>query len=612
MKTQKLFFSLFAACLSFALSASAATPPLAPPLFGWQVWPASSERIVPASVSPVDATNAIVRIVSAKGVVASASFAVRSMSSFKALSLKPSDLDSGAGAKIPASRMDIRIVKCWYQDRNGWFAARRGPGEAILVPELLLHDDTLVQTDSKTRENLVRTSPAGAPAAYRRIKAAKGGAITPAADFIAADDAATLQPLPFAKKETRQFYLTLDIPADAKPGIYKGTIALSADGRELGHFDLRLRVIDHLLPEATSRFFGGRSLDGAKVATGKAPAVVTTDEEPCHFVGALPAAFHSPARLSILTSIGMTDPVIIPSDLAKLNDCFGATLPKSLWIAAPGALDMEPKGAPAPEAIRKIADVALKTGVKDVRLYIPSRMGGEGLQKDLPALTAADDAGVKAWVFADDATYTAASDVIASPMRQGYPRAFSGVGDRVHGNEVPPYGYPYGHIEHSDSRQCERWGAIGIPYYLYSTLPAGVEDPAIWRRRLGVEPYLLGYSGIVLSRLVEPVDPWNDWAAADHRSRTFLYPTKTGFVPTLAWEGVREAIIDCRYLSSVNRLANDVRFAGRDFARLDLEGRKAAHWLDFLRSPTCNLDAMRLDAIAWIDHLQLIRARYVR
>ena len=611
MKTQKLF-SLLAASLFFAFAANAATPPLNPPLFGWQVWPASGERIVPTSAPPEDATNAVVRMVSAKGVVASASFAVRSMAAFPSLAVEVSDLKTSDGATLPAKQIDLRVVKCWYQDRNGWFTDRRGPGASVLVPELLLHDDSLVKTDSKTRENLVRTSAAGEPAAYRRIKAAKGGAVTPAADFVAADDAEKLLPVSIAKKEARQFYLTIDVPADAKPGVYNGVVSFKAADRELGHFDLRLSIIDHLLPAATSRFFGGRSLDGAEVATGKSPAVLTTAEEPCHFVGALPPSLHSPSRLSILTSIGMTDPVIIPSDLAKLSECFGTTLPKSLWIAAPGALDMEPKGAPSPDAIKKIAEVARKTGVKDIRVYIPSRLSGEGLQKDLPTLTAADDAGIRAWAFADDDTYGVASDVLTSPMRRGYPRAASGIGDRIHGNTVPPRGNPYGHIEHSDSRQCERWGALGIPYYLYSTLPAGVEDPSVWRRRLGAEAYLLGYSGIVLSSLVEPVDPWNDWASADHRSRTFIYPTKTGFVSTLAWEGVRDAIIDCRYLSSVNRLANDVRFAGRDFARLDLEGRKAAHWLDFLRSPTCGLDTMRLDAIAWIDHLQLILDRYAR
>ena len=610
MKTQNILFSLFAICLSFAIAASAATPPLTPPLFGWQVWPASGERIVPTSIPPETATNATVKIVTARGVVASASFAIRSMAPFKSLSLEPSELISTDGATIPAGQLDLRVVKCWYQDPSGWFSNRRGPGEAVLVPELLLHDDTLVLTDAKTRENLVRTTPAGAAPAYHRIKAGDNGAVTPATAFTAADDAKTLQPLAIAKKETRQFYLTLEIPATTKPGLYHGKLALSADGRQLGHLGLSVRVVDHLLPAPTSRFFGRKFLDGKKVITGTSPAVVSTEQEPFHFVVALPPAYHSPSAVSVLTSIGITDPVVTPSDLTNLKAIFGTTPPKSLWIAAPGALDMEAKGAPAPEGLEKVSKIALQTGVKDVRIYVPSRLSGEGFEKDKKALETIDATGAKAWVFADDNTYGAGAPMIRCPMRRGYPRPFERVGYRIHG--AGQSCDPYGNVEHSDTRQCERWRAIGVPYYLYSTLPVGVEDPSVWRRQLGVECYLLGYSGVVLSGLIEPSDPWNDWTTVDHRSRTMIYPTKSGFVSTLAWEGVRDAIIDVRYLSSVRQLADAVRYAGMDFARLDLEGRKASSWLDLIQTNKANLDTVRLDAIAWIDRLQLMLSKYGR
>ena len=604
-------FTILALGLSCILTAEAATPPLVPPLFGWQVWPASGERILPGSLPPPTATNASLKMVSARGATASASFAIRSMADFKALTITPGNLKTKDGATLPARGIDLRIVKCWYQDANGWFASERAPGNSILVPELLLHDDTLVRIDPKTHENLIRTSPAGGPAAYRRIKAVDGGAVVPAKAFSAADDAKTLQPFHIAKKEARQLYLLLDIPASARPGLYHGQLVFSADGRKLGHFDLDLRVINHQLPDATSRFSGQSSLDGKEVVSGSTPAVITTDPEPFRSIAALPTAQLTPANLAFLFETGLTDPVLPPSVLGNWKALFGARKPETLWIAADGSLVAPACAAPSPKACDTIAKAIQKTGVQDLRIFLTSRPSGKGLAQDIKSFEALDNTGAKVWAFVEDETYERASAFIQTPMRRGYPPTASGAQEKIHGADLNNHG-AYGDREYSDTRQAERWHAIGVPFYLCSTLPAGVEDPSVWRRRLGAECFFLGYDGFVLPALLEPTDPWNDWAAAGHRSRTFLYPTKNGFVPTLAWEGVREAILDVRYLSSVRRLANTARVKGKNNENplLDLDGRRASMWIDWLPVQRCGLDTMRLDAIAWIDRLELCLSRH--
>ena len=611
MKTQHLFRFLVTACLSISFAASAATPPLTPPLFGWQVWPGTGERIVPTSIPPARATNATLRIVTARDTVASASFAIRSMAAFKSLAIEPGDLKTADGISLPMDQLDLRVVKCWYQDANGWFSTDRATGDAVLVPELLLHDDTLVRIDSKTHENLVRTSSAGEPPVYQRLKAGAGGDVIPAVSFIAADDTAKLLPISIAKKECRQFYLTIPIPASVKPGIYRGKLSLVGDGRKLGHIDFGISVIDHVLPEAFSRFSGRGSLDGEKVVSGSSSAPITTSPESFRAIATLPGGKHSPAAVAFLAEIGLREPVLAPADLPKVKDYFGGKLPKTLWIAAPDALQKEPKGAPAPADAAKLAKEALATGVEDVRIYLPARPSGDGLATDLKAIEAVDDTGARAWVFVTDETYRPGAALIRSPMRRGYPRTLEKVEHELFWNRSPDKTC-YGATEYSDTRPCERWRAVGIPFYLYSTLPVGVEDPSVWRRRLGLECFNFGYDGFILDRLVEPVDPWNDWATADHRSRTFLYPTKSGFIPTLAWEGVRDAITDVRYLSSMRRLAEAVRYAGMKNPRLDIEGRKASRWLQGLKTKDAGLDAVRLDAMAWILRLQAFLEKYDR
>lgn len=604
MKRVPFLGALSAVCVLVVCVADAATPPLTKPLVGWQVWPASGERVLPTTPAPAEATNATIDLVTARGVPGTASFAIRSTAALKSLTIVPGPLATADGTVLPTGSLDLRVVKCWYQDANGWFAATRAPGIAVLVPELLLHDDTLVLTDPATRENLIRTSPSGAAPEYRRIKAASGGGITDAqAEFAAADDAASLQPIAIAARETRQFYLSLDVPAAATPGLYHGTLAVNADDKALGHFVFTVRVLEHQLPAACSRYSGRSSLDGTEVFRGGSPAVLKTTPERFMTVGNLPPDRLTPEAVAFLAAAGIDYPVIPPSRLADVKALCGGKMPDALWIAETGALDSAGKPA-TPTDAEALARAALATGVKDARVFLPSSGPAAVSEEEIKALKAVDDTGARAWVFADDDTYQAAAAYVGAPMRRGLPPQFSARRENV------PAGDPYGNVEYSDTRQAERWHAIGVPYYLCVTMPAGIEDPSLWRRHLGVECYALGYEGFILPNLIEKTDPWNDWASAGHRSRTLLYPTRTGFIPTLAWAGVREGVTDARYLSSLRRLADSVRVAGRTNPLLDIEGRKASMWLEWLDPRIAVLDTMRLDAMAWICRLEAFLAQY--
>ena len=116
----------------------------------------------------------------------------------------------------------------------------------------------------------------------------------------------------------------------------------------------------------------------------------------------------------------------------------------------------------------------------------------------------------------------------------------------------------------------------------------------------------------MLPSLVEPKAPWTDASSPTTRSRTFLYPTKTGFVPTLAWEGVRDAVVDARCLSAVTRLAIEARYLAHVDNKIGIEGRKALSWVEWIRPKTDEPDTVRLDALAWIDRLSTILGKAVK
>ena len=69
--------------------------------------------------------------------------------------MKASELKGDAGP-IPASAVDIKVVKCWYQSGSAWHNQKQDKSKRVLVPELLLNDETLVKVDREKQENYVK------------------------------------------------------------------------------------------------------------------------------------------------------------------------------------------------------------------------------------------------------------------------------------------------------------------------------------------------------------------------------------------------------------------------------------------------------------------------
>lgn len=585
MNFKSLFLIL--GCVSAGMLYSAlpakplATPPLNKSLTGWQTWPSTGERTFPDSQLPEGRTNAVVDVVSAKNAAATATFAIRTSAAVGSLTLKVED--------IPLQQIDIRTVKCWYQNANGWFSAWKAPGNAVLVPELLLHDDSLVKTDPAAKANLLRTSPEGSPAEYVTVDPIK----TATADFIVADDAATLKPFSLAAGETREFFIKMTIPEDAATGLFKGKIIVSDGDKPLGNFILNLRVIDYTLPEASSRFLGSKHLDGTKVISGAAPAPVEANRyEPFIAAAELPEAMASKAACrDLLTTDNITaviPPALIPEAKAVKSG-------SAARIVVADAFSTAGDLSAIKSQIKSGADALRKSGFTDILYYIPSEKADAAFRD---VLDAAESAGVRTLVFADEETYASSADLISAPMQKGL------IPENV-GKAPTLMGGPYGNNEYTDTRQIERWHALGTPNYLFVTVDAGIENPGLWRRKLGLECYYLGFDGFILPRITENQNAWTDSSSEMMRSRTFLYPTKSGAVSTLAYEAIGEAITDARYLSAVTRLADEARYYEGDI-KVGIEGRKASSWLDCLWPKRENIETTRLNAIAWVDRLATI------
>jgi len=71
------------------------------------------------------------------------------------------------------------------------------------------------------------------------------------ASSLAADALDTVSSYAVKAKETRPAWVTINVPANAKPGVYKSTIKLRIEGQKTKEFSLSLNVISKTLPPAT-------------------------------------------------------------------------------------------------------------------------------------------------------------------------------------------------------------------------------------------------------------------------------------------------------------------------------------------------------------------------
>ena len=184
-----------------------------------------------------------VRIVAARGEYEPGSFVLVSDADLGKVDFAVSDLKGEGGATIPASETDLATVKVWYQAGNAWFSYFQDTG-LKLCPELLLHDEDLIRVDTEKVANYARltekdgtvhwhwlTSPR---AVENRLEDAGSYRVDDA--FLSMkenfQDAPAFAGATIEKGRYKQFFLTVHVGADAKPGLYTGEIALHrrADG----------------------------------------------------------------------------------------------------------------------------------------------------------------------------------------------------------------------------------------------------------------------------------------------------------------------------------------------------------------------------------------------
>lgn len=571
-----------------------ATPPISnTPILPW--------TDLPRTLSEVMSMRAC------RGEYEPASFVALPVAEDLTLEVTATDLRGAAGI-IQSNQVDIRAVKCWYQAGGGdgyshppRYVDEVGErdimilgntpvdeGRKVLTPELLLKDDDLIRTEKWFRQNFVKLQyPDGKKrwlwCSAPRVIFPDGKTVEPwimSADTVGSaedssattkpiQDAATLQPVTVPKRTSKQFWITVQVPTDAKPGDYEGRIELRSQGQLLEALLLKVEVLPFVLepnPLESSiylHFFGSKGFIGLKL-----------DEQGPGTVGAdVRSVAQYRAELKNLLAHGVDNPtesvpleqletaLQLRKEAGMKTDCLYHT------FEGLGGWETKPVDI---ERLKKVVALAKRFGYKEVYLYGLDEAQGDRLKASRIELEKIHQAGAR--IFMAGLTPDLGGDNLG---------IVGDLQDLMVMSYIPRRAF------------ADAWHARGHKIMSYANPQSGFEKPETYRRNYGLLLDKAGYDGGMTFSYYW--FGWNDFnVCPPYRDHMFVYPTADGVIDTIAWEGYREGIDDLRYLATLRKAIG----ATDKFSPSKAKAARA--FIESMDVQKTDLGALREGMIGWI------------
>ena len=534
----------------------------------------------PAAFQPTDRLS----ITACRGEYEPATFVLCGTEDRKGVRVRATDL-RGPGGTIPASAVDLHIIKYWFQAAE-WENAYAGGGDwgreseetrkaGVFLPELLLKDDGLIVVDHQRKRNFMRTKDGLVDISDRAVEFnVKGKPIVEAPRLInlAPKDADALQPFDVPAGEIKQIFVTVHVPPDAKAGTYQGEIRVTAPGAAALALPLSVEVLPFDLAPAPidySVYYRGHLMD-------KTPRVRVWSHQKTEQ--------QYRAEMTDLFTHGIVNPSVEERRFEKFVRVmriresvgmpkghiynFGFRIPRDELDADESRIREFRK------QIRPFVQWARANGYKSYHIYGIDEKD-HLLPKEKRWIEAAHKEGAKVYVSVDENLAfleLAGGDILDLPILSGpvIPRVARQV--RNNGHRLGIYAYPQ-----------SNW-----------------EKPEIYRRNYGVHLWQAGYDVEMTYAYQHSFGhAWNDFdARTHHKDYNFAYPTVDGVIDTLQLEGMREAVDDTRYVATLLKAAKAVR---ADPARR-AAAVEAERWIRSVDTRG-DLDALRRQIVARILEL---------
>ena len=547
-------------------------------LLHYAVPPMSELQRLPDAYPLDGQAGAPVRIIAAKDEYEPGSFVLYPFSNLGKVTLTLSPFKNAEGKVFPAGNLDLKVIKVWYQNGNGWYSYFGDTG-LKLTPELLLNDEDLIRVDTDEKANYAREKN-GKSVKYRWITPyleldsrydehyRRYGIFSPMKKSFA--DADTLQPVTLNAGEFKQFFLTAHVPADAVPGTYQGEVVLSQGKREIGKIPVILKVLPFTLPSPKSYF----------------------DLEKDYLT-----ASYSYISFDLIMAENGGDRELAEKQYLEVMKNQKAHNQLIHWLRG----DIGPELKLQIDLLKQagmMTDPLLGSGVRDGNVY--ELENGAIVRRDWFKKNAGhnnvflgfgDEPGA-GWLMN-------ARPVFEAYQKEGFKFIIAG-GDAVF--YKTGYVYDFHNVAKfpEDDSSTKLWNQVNHAWVAwYATHHVGPENPAFNRRQYGMAPYLSNYSATC--NYAHHFGPYND-RSTTYKPMVLAYGQYNGVIDTLAWEGYREGIDDIRYATLLKQLA--LKAAESSSVNVRYAGRKALQFFASLDPASSDLNATRLEMIDQILNLQ--------
>ena len=538
--------------------------------------PAMSEIMRLDDTWPEDGElNGTVRCVLAKGEFESCSFQLFSFKDFDDVELK---------VDLPGLKNDIRVVKLWFQNGNGWVSYFDDTG-LKLTPELLLHD-----------ENLIKVVKDKEPANYARVR--EGGkerfhwiSAPKKADYYKTGfnqyhegfcDADKMLPVSLEKNSFKQFFITIKADKNQKSGLYKGNVTVTRKGKTLATIPMAVKVLPFELPmpkgylEPQKSYI--HSCMGCMPNLNRLTAAFGGDVEKAkkYYKGQLQSLydhsmFHAPFIhegdekrqqwiVSLLREIGYPLDVVICT-------------PRVPWFA-----------------LNFGGRMSWQNYYDSV---VSARKAKEYYNKLLPGSTIlcahGDEQGT--------AFVTTHRELFREYEKHGIHLGCAGHDALLYKGGYVYSFMPLGTSPDDMGNKTRPWREIGDTWLgFYAAQHTASENPQFTRRQHG----LLGWlNGATMSFNYEfAIGSLNDRANTLYRPMVISYADSKGLMETIQYAGFREACDDIRYATYLRQLSEECLKKGDVDARL--LAKKARMYLAMLNRNSVDLNLARLEMIDYI------------
>lgn len=540
--------------------------------------PAMSETQYLPDVYPFDGEPADVCIISAQNEYEPGSFVLYPLRDLGKVQFTVSDLKSKDGAVFSQKDLDLKTVKVWYQNGNGWYSYFQDDG-LKLCPELLLNDEDLIKVDTKRVANYARLTEKDGKVSYRwltvnrpvdnRIEDASGYRLDESFSCMKLNfqDSAEFKGAVLNEGEFKQFFLTAHVKQGQKPGIYSGSIQLKKDGKTVGEIPVWLRVLPFELPK---------------------PKTYLNPEKDflvfmCEYIS-----------FELIQQLNGNDPVLARKQLVSLLKDFVA----------------HNEVAPNFRESFMMPEIAREAGM-DLSMYYTGGMKLDRLSEmrfDVRRKVEEHDRKLgkhEGYILSWGDEYGLGILRGIRPMVEIYKSAGFRFGiNSMHGYAAGGYladlYWPPMTPDFKNHLTAEKMNALDGYFGWYANQHVGVENPAFIRRQYGLGAYRAGYS--CHFNYAHHLNGYNDIRGNTYKSMNFIYGDGKGVIDTLSWEAFREGIDDIRYATLLLKLANPLKNSTN--VQAQYAAKKAIQYIADMNTDNFDLSTARLEMIRHILKLQ--------